>query len=57
MKFLQRNLARLMKTYKGIIKTQNFDGRLIGRDSSSYEMAYETFLMLHEIENPSDQDS
>lgn len=49
--FLERNLDRIMRTFKGVVKANSFDGRLLGRDQSVYEMAFETLSMIHEMEN------
>ena len=46
--FLHQHLERAMKIYRGKIRDMKYDGREVGRDSGSYETAYETFSMLRD---------
>ncbi len=48
--FLKRNLPLLMRTYKGTLKDNGNDSRLLARSETAYSLVYETFGMILELE-------
>lgn len=48
---IERHLDRMMTTYKGMVKDKGYDGRVIGRDQTSYDHAHSTLSMLLDLED------